>query len=521
MLLADGERVRGPSATYDVERVVGHGAFGAVYFAKDPAKVGRNVALKEFFAPRHPREQGMLKDLWERERVVGVQASPHPLMPTFYEAFQFDGHYYIAQEFIEGHTLDEIIRTRNPLPREWCLKWTVCLCDALAFLHSRGIIHHDLKPANIRITPHGHLALLDFGAAQYFGKEHAHAKQTELYGTEGYLPPELDADNNWVADVRTDIFALGCVIYEMLTGQPPDQELINARSMNLTGDLMQKPNADFDLVNLLVRALSYDKAYRFASANEFLLEVRKTAPPVLLVNTKHIRFGDVILGQHVPPIPLTVYNAGGGELRGEIKPRAPWVQVPVSTFKGNKRDINVIINASKVPDREKLMTAKLEVNCPDVLDELGRVKYKGDRWLVDCSVRIVLHSGVLEVVERPNNNLPPLPMKALKGQVAATTFQLKNIGERSTEFKIDVARSGQTVLGTTSDVSFAPGGGSLSPGETITINVTVPTDKLVTGVFKAALNVKTSGSQQIPVPFSIQVQTPMDFIKSKFTGGRA
>src|SRR5450432_258019 len=146
MLLADGETVRGVSDTYIVKHVVGAGAFGAVYFSEDPNKAGRQVALKEFFGARQPREQAMLKDLWERERVVGVQASPHSLMPTFYEAFSFDGHYYIAQEYIEGQTLDDLIRKRSPLPREWCLKWSVCLCDALAYLHSRGIIHHDLKP---------------------------------------------------------------------------------------------------------------------------------------------------------------------------------------------------------------------------------------------------------------------------------------------------------------------------------------------------------------------------------------
>jgi serine/threonine protein kinase len=515
MLLAPGERVRGLSGTYDVDTVIGNGAFGAVYSAEDPSKPGRHVALKEFFPPRHPREQTMLKDLWERERVVGVQASPHPLMPTFYEAFQFDGHRYIAMEFIEGQTLDEIVRKRSPLPREWTLKWTVSLCDALAFLHSRGIIHHDLKPANIRIGQQGHLTLLDFGASQYFGKQHANAKPIEMYGTEGYLPPELDADNKWVADVRTDIFALGCLIYELIAGESPDQEKINERSMYVTNELMQMPNADLNLVNLVHRALSYNTEYRFNSANELLLEVRKISPPVLLVNKKHIRFGDVTLGQHVPPLQLTVYNAGGGELRGEVKPRTPWVQVPVSTFKGNKRDINVIISTEKVPEREKPMIGKLEVNSPDILDEFGRIVWSGDRWFVDCTVTVVTRAGVLEVVERPTNNLPPLALRTRKGLPAIGSVHLKNVGERPTDYRIDIGGAGHVVSGVTTDFAIVPRTGTIPAGESVAIEVTIPTEKLVTGFHKATLEIKTSGSQLLNVPFVVQVQSQLDFLKSR------
>ena len=322
MLLAPGETVPGRRASYVVDRVAGMGSFGAVYSARDPALPDRHVALKEFFPPRHPREQGSLAALFERERKVGLLASPHPLMPTQYEAFETDGRYYIAQEYIEGATLDEIIFKRHPLPREWTLKWAVSLCDALAFLHSRGVVHHDLKPANIRITPQGHLTLLDFGAAQYFGTGHEDEKPVELYGTEGYLPPEIEADGQWVADLRTDIFAMGCILYEMIAGVAPDQESINNRSMYVTNSLIHLPNADLGLIKLINKALSYNTEYRYASANDFLLEMRQVAPPVLLVSKKHLRFGEVMRGRAVTPQHVTLYNAGGGEIRGEVKSRA-------------------------------------------------------------------------------------------------------------------------------------------------------------------------------------------------------
>ena len=157
----------------------------------------------------------------------------------------------------------------------------------LAFLHSHQIVHHDLKPANIRITPQGHLVLLDFGAAQYFGAGHENDAPAALYGTEGYLPPELEADGQWIADVRTDIFALGCVLYEMIAGHAPDQEQINDRSMYVTNSLIQRPNADLGLVKLINKAISYNTEYRYATAGDFLQEMREIAPPVMLV-TKNI-----------------------------------------------------------------------------------------------------------------------------------------------------------------------------------------------------------------------------------------
>jgi hypothetical protein len=440
-------------------------------------------------------------------------------MPTLYEAFTFDGHYYIAQEFIEGSTLDEVIRKRSPLPREWILKWAVCLCDGLAYLHSRGIVHHDLKPPNIRISPRGHLTVLDFGAAQYFGKGHENDKPTEIYGTEGYLPPEIDADGKWAADARTDIFALGCILYEMIAGEPPDQAMINQRSMHVTKPLMDMPNADLNLIGLINKALSYNTDYRYNSMNEFLLDIRRFAPPVLLVNTKHIRFGDIQLGQHVPPMQVTLYNAGGGELRGEIKPREPWIQVPVTTFRGNKRDVNVIVAPAKVPERDSLQVGKLEINCPDILDESGRIAVAGDRWFIECSVKVGVGSGVLQVVERPTNAAPPISARTKAGQPATATFQLKNIGEKPTQFKIETTVAGAPVTALIGGMTITPDRGAVQPGETCVVTLTIQTQRLVPGVHNGNIYIRTSAQQNLTLPVSVEVLSQIQFLKSRILGG--
>ena len=519
MLLAAGEEVPGHQTQYVIESVVGLGAYGAVYLARDPQIVDRRVALKEFFPARHPRGQAPLQALFDRERMVGMQASPHPLMPTFYEAFQNDGHYYIAQEFIAGATLDDIIARRHPLPRLWTLKWSVSLCDALAFLHSRQIIHHDLKPANIRITPQGHLTLLDFGAAQYFGHGHENDKPGDLYGTEGYLPPELEGDGQWSADVRTDIFAMGAILYELVAGSAPDQEQINQRSMYITNSLIQQPNADLNLARLINKALSYNTEYRYATAGEFLQELRSIAPPVLLVNRKHLRFGEVAGGRLAPPMSVSFYNAGGGTVSGEIKPRAPWITVSSKRFAGNENEITVRVDPAKTPERGALITGRLEISSDDQTGPQGE-PVPGDKWAVECSVNFAPSPGQILINAQAAGPFAPLTLTGRRGQEISGTFTLQNSGEVAIEFQVTSLAEGATGgIGRPIDgLRAVPPEGRLTPGQTLSIQVTVPSTEMPAGTYQSGLAVRSPSRVPLVLPLTVQVQSPLGFLKGKLTG---
>lgn len=518
MLLAAGEFVPGHQTQYLIESIVGQGAYGAVYLARDPNVLGRQVALKEFFPARHPRDQAPLQALFDRERTVGMQASPHPLMPTFYEAFQNDGHYYIAQEFIVGATLDDIILKRHPLPRLWTLKWSVSLCDALAFLHSRQIVHHDLKPANIRINPQGHLTLLDFGAAQYFGHGHENDAPALLYGTEGYLPPELEADGKWIADVRTDIFAMGCILYEMVTGVAPDQEQINQRSMYVTNSLIQQPNADLNLARLINKAISYNTEYRYASAGEFLLELREIAPPVLLVNKKHLRFGEVARGRLAPPMTVSFYNAGGGKITGEIKARAPWIVLDRNRYTGNDNEITVRVDPAKTTERGKILTGRLEISSDDQIG-MQEETLAGDKWGVECSVSFAPSAGQLQVNGRDTAPVPLL-LTARRGQAASGEFTLRNSGESPLDFQIASLAEGATGgVGSPIDgLLLLPSEGTLAPGQVVAVQVSVPSADLPAGIYQSGVSVRSLGRPPLIVPLTLQVQSPLGFLKNRLTG---
>jgi len=519
MLLAPGEEVPGHHTRYAVERMVGLGAYGAVYLARDPETPGRCIALKEFFPARTPRDQAPLKALFDRERMVGMQASPHPLMPTFYEAFQSDGHFYIAQEFIAGKTLDDIIARRHPLPREWVLKWSVSLCDALAFLHARQIVHHDLKPANIRITPQGHLCLLDFGAAQYFGAGHEQDAPAELYGTEGYLPPELEADGQWVADVRTDIFALGCILYELIAGVAPDQAKINERSMYVTNSLIQRPNADLGLVKLINRAISYNTEYRYATAGDFLEEMRQVAPPVLLVTKKNLRFGEVTAGKAAQALTVTLYNAGGGEIRGNIIPRVPWITVPALRFTGNHHEVPVSVDASKALERGSLLSGRLEISSDDQADAEGKM-VSGDRWAVECSVTVTLAPGQLQADGWAGAPAAPLPISGRRGSAATGQFTLRNVGEVPVGFQAAPTAEGTTGgVGRPLDgVQVVPPEGALGPKQTVSITVSIPTAGLPVGTYQTGVIVRSPALQTLSVPITLSVLSPLGYLKNRFAG---
>lgn len=513
MMLVPGESVSGHHR-YEVRRMVGAGAYAVVYAAQD--ELGRNVALKEFFPPSHPREAATLKTLFERERYVLTQVSPHPLMPTFYEGFACDGLYYLAQEYIDGQTLEEIITRSRSLSRHWRLKWAVSLCEALAFLHGQQIVHHDLKPANIRIRPHGQLVLLDYGAAQYLGPPDdtvpkSMLRDDELYGTEGYLPPELDQEEHFVADVRTDIFALGAILYEMVMGEPPPQERINERNLYVTTPLLQRKDIDYEYVRLVTTALSYNTEYRYASARRFLEDLKKIAPPLALVTHKNLYFGQVESSRTARKT-FGVYNAGGGtEINGRVQALSPWIQVEMPKFRGQKRTVVLTADPSKISERGQIVWGQVEVTTKDQLDEDGNLIGKGDRWLINCAVTVLSRPAALVVPELQGAG-DKLSLLVRKGVEAKLSFTIANKGEQPGQAELAGPESPA--------LQIEPKAVCLAGGESATITVTVPPAEsaAMNSDTEVTITVELNGKPRHAIPLVIRPQSSLDFLKSRLLG---
>ncbi|HEY7185880.1 MAG TPA: protein kinase [Vicinamibacterales bacterium] len=204
-----GQRV-GP---YEIGPLIGSGGMGHVYRAHD-SKLGRAVALK--ILPHHFADDAERRARFEREAKL-LASLNHPHIGAIYGFEDRDGVYGLVLELIEGHTLSERLRT-GPIPVAQALTLARQIANALEAAHARGIVHRDLKPANVMLTSDGAVKLLDFGLAKSRAAM-ADAETTGVgvvVGTAAYMSPEQARGEE--TDARTDVWAFGCVVSEMLTG---------------------------------------------------------------------------------------------------------------------------------------------------------------------------------------------------------------------------------------------------------------------------------------------------------------
>lgn len=507
MLIVPGEKVQGHH-TYTIGEVVGSGAYACVYRATD--ELGRIVALKEYYPPSHPRETEGLKNLVERERFILTQVSTHPQIPTFYEGFVVDNQYYLAQEFVEGRSLDEVIRQDKSIPAEMMLKWAIELCDALSYLHGHQIVHHDLKPPNLRITPTNHLKLLDYGAAIYLGEADANIpdsvqQETELFGTEGYLPPEVE--ETFKADIRTDIFALGCILYEMVMGEPPEQQSLSERNLYVTTPLMQRKDVDLSFVKLVTTALSYNTEFRYANAGMFATELKKISQAMLFVSTKSVYFGTVNVGSTTTQ-KFKIYNGGGkGELVGEIRPKCPWLHVEVPGFRTQKRDVVLIADANKVQRRNELVRGQVEIVTKDVVDGDGQMLARADRLVVDCYITAHAKDAQLVVTEIPDPSTP-LAVHVRQGAIARITFTLQNIGQLPAEGALIPTDPDSGIIA-------GPDMFRLQPDDSVSIVAVIPPTSSNTPGSRRTVTIDAVVDDQpvLTIPIEVEVESLFPYVK--------
>jgi len=212
------ERVFKPNEAiggYVVVRLIAMGGFGDVYEAAHRVS-GRRVALKIIQA-RATNEAELEQGLREAE-ILRELRSPHVV--KIYEFGVVDGRIWMTMELLEGRTLREVLQAGQPLPVPLVMEYAAGIAAGLSVAHDRRIVHRDLKPENIFITSDGHVVLLDMGAAKWIGEAHRKKDSQRLVGTVAYMAPEylLSAVDGLPLDWRADLYALGLIGWEMLTG---------------------------------------------------------------------------------------------------------------------------------------------------------------------------------------------------------------------------------------------------------------------------------------------------------------
>jgi Tol biopolymer transport system component len=279
-------------AHYEITAHLGSGGMGDVYQAAD-TKLGRNVAIK--FLPEAFSHDTERVTRFQRE-ARALASLNHPNIAAIYGVDEIDTRHFLVMELVPGETLADRIK-RSAIPIEEALPIAKQIAEALEEAHEKGIIHRDLKPANIKVTPDGKVKVLDFGLAKAYESEQAQVSASNsptmmsmaatnaglILGTAAYMSPEQARGRN--VDKRTDLWALGCVLYEMLTGKPAfcgeDITEILASVVKSEPDWNALPaRTPAPIRKLLRRCLEKDRKRRLDSASAARLEIEEemTAP---------------------------------------------------------------------------------------------------------------------------------------------------------------------------------------------------------------------------------------------------
>ncbi len=275
---------------YQILQDLGGGGMGLVYSAQD-LKLGRKVALK-FLPEPTGRDPEAHKQFMREARAAS--AINHPNICTVYEVGEHEGRPFIVMELLEGRTLKHRIGGK-PLDNETLLELAVGFTEGLETAHGQGIVHRDVKPANLFVTAKGQAKILDFGLAKQERSGDPRDQTQPLtipgitHGTLSYMSPEQARGEP--VDARTDVFALGAVLYEMATGQQafpaktPAEGLEALLNKQPTPAESLNPAMPAELVRVIERALQKDKKARYQSAGEMVAELKRLRREVELGRT--------------------------------------------------------------------------------------------------------------------------------------------------------------------------------------------------------------------------------------------
>ncbi len=257
---------------YELIEQVGRGAMGEVYKAQDPF-IGRLVALKTITGALVGRPD-LLERFYQEARSAG--ALQHPNIVTVYELGKESETPFIAMEFLEGESLESIIERRPVLTLAQKVSYIIPVCRALDYAHKRGVVHRDIKPGNVMITKDGGVKVVDFGIARLM--DSSHTQTNTIIGTLGYMSPQQIRGER--ADERSDIWATGVMLYELLAYQRPfDGANQTALMLNIAGDDIQPPpiktlapDCTPALESLLTKMLQKDITQRYQTMEEVLFD---------------------------------------------------------------------------------------------------------------------------------------------------------------------------------------------------------------------------------------------------------
>src|SRR5881275_1403711 len=257
----------GELGDYELLEEVGRGGQGVVFRARQKS-LNRTVALKVIILGQWARKAHVKRFRLEAEAAAHLE---HPGIVPIHEVGERDGSCYFSMKFIEGGQLDEVAR-REPIPIRRAVELMANVARTVHYAHEHGILHRDIKPGNILLDAKGEPHLTDFGLARLVESESSVTHTLDVLGTPSYMAPEQAVGNNAAISNATDVYGLGAVLYQVITGQPPFAGGTTYETIKLLLDTeprqprLLNPKIDRDLSTICLKSLEKDPKRRYPSA---------------------------------------------------------------------------------------------------------------------------------------------------------------------------------------------------------------------------------------------------------------
>src|SRR5438034_344726 len=257
----------GELGDYELLEEIGRGAQGVVFRARQKS-LNRTIALKVISLGQWASKAHLKRFRREAEAAASLD---HPCIVPIYEVDERDGSCYFSMKFVEGGQLDEVTR-REPMPIRRAVELIAKVARTVHYAHEHGILHRDIKPGNILLDTKGEPHLTDFGLARLVESESSVTHTLDVLGTPSYMAPEQAAGNNAAVGSVTDVYGLGAVLYQLLTGHPPFAGGTTYETIKLVLDTeprqprLLNPKIDRDLSTICLKSLEKDPKRRYPSA---------------------------------------------------------------------------------------------------------------------------------------------------------------------------------------------------------------------------------------------------------------
>src|SRR6516164_8255693 len=264
---ARAAKLLGELGDYELLEEVGRGGQGVVFRARQKS-LNRIVALKVINLGQWASKAHLKRFRREAEAAASLE---HPGIVPIHEVGERDGSCYFSMKFIEGGQLDEVAK-RKPMPPRRAAELIAKVARTVHYAHEHGILHRDIKPGNILLDANGEPHLTDFGLARLLETESSVTQTLDVLGTPSYMAPEQAVGNNAAVSSATDVYGLGAVLYQLLTGQPPFAGGTTYETIKLLEDTdplpprQLNPKVDRDLSTICLKCLEKDPKCRYSSA---------------------------------------------------------------------------------------------------------------------------------------------------------------------------------------------------------------------------------------------------------------